>query len=94
MVITAEQLKLTNLIFLEQATLKTVNSELTQQVLEYKELYETQLHIDSIYDEAISDLKQEIEIQNTLLTKQQKNLKYWKISCGCLGLVLIGACLL
>lgn len=100
-VITANQLKTTNLIFLEHAELEELNQKLNTQLLNYKNLYTRELTIDSLYDIAIEEYKNELDATSTTIKQQQsiikkasKKLKWWRLSgCGVV-LILLGAWLL
>lgn len=102
--ITAEQLKATNLVFLENSTLKTINSELTSQVAGYDSLYTLELHKNLRYEEIKLDLKHQLDSKQSIIDEQTKQLaivnrrlKWWQRgACGSslVALVLLGICVL
>ena len=67
-IITSDQLKTANLIFLEYSKEKTINTELEKQIHNYKILYNNELIQDSLYQICIQDLSE--------LTKQQNDTNF------------------
>ena len=100
-IITAEQLKATNFIFLEHSELKSINSELNSQLVDYRLLHEEDLRADSLYkiilhryEDIVDANKVKIEQQQQVITKNAKKLKMWRIS-GCSAFILlIALCIL
>ena len=100
-IITAEQLKATNLVFLEHSTLKSINAQLESQLQDCKALYDNELQLEAKYNEVtneyakeLDESRKEIEQQQQIINKTNHQLKWWRISSCSVVLILIGACLL
>jgi len=72
--ITAEQLKQTNLIFIEHKSLKSENKELNFQINKYKDLVHNYNQQDSINRIKIQDLANYSEFANKQLTIKDKEI--------------------
>lgn len=73
--ITPEQLKLTNLIFNEHFELKITNKLQLEQIESYKQIYQNELKADSLYEETINNLKVSISQYESDLAKQKKKVR-------------------
>ena len=102
--ITAKQLKTTNLIFLEHQKFKLENQELQKQISSYKSLIDTYVATDAIknsqikeYDKAAYILNQQNQKQSAQILKLQKSNKKWRswtvggfaLSLAFLGLLIV-----
>ena len=83
--ITNQQLKQTNLIFLEHQKFKNVNKELNTQIINYKKLVDNYEQQDSLYNAKISYLDDELTISNNKVHKQSNTIKIYRWLC--IGLV-------
>ena len=99
--ITPQQLKTANLIFLEHEMLSKENEVLESQINALKYLYYDELRIDSLYESMIKDLNIAIDVRDKDINEQEKHIKrakrwinVWR-TVGCsTSLALLLVCLL
>ena len=70
--ITPQQLKTANLIFLEHSKLSKENEVMQSQINALKFLYEDELRIDSLYEDALAELSLTIEQRDKDIKRQEK----------------------
>ena len=99
--ITPQQLKTANLIFLEHDKLNKENEVMQSQINALKFLYEDELRIDSLYENAITELNLTVEQCNKDIRKQEKLTKrakrwtsVWQVIGWSSSLTLLLLCIL
>lgn len=99
--ITPQQLKTANLIFLEHSMLLKENEVKDSQVKALKYLYEDELRIDSMYESTINDLNiviqtcnKDIKEQEKLTKRAKRWMKVWQVIGWSTSLALLFVCTL
>lgn len=99
--ITPQQLKTANLIFLEHEKLSKENDVMQSQIKALKFLYEDELRIDSLYEDAIKDLNlavtkcnKDIEKQEKLTKRAKRWTSVWQVIGCSTSLALLFVCIL
>ena len=99
--ITPQQLKTANLIFLEHDRLSKENDVMQSQINALKFLYEDELRIDSLYENAITSLnltiserEKDIKKQEKLTRRAKRWTSVWQVIGWSSSLTLLLVCIL
>ncbi len=89
-VITPQQLKQTNLIFVEHNKLLLENEQLEMEVLDYEELLDYASRQDSLRQIRFSEFQDQLEMNNRMIQEQQELLQKQRNKNKILGYTLGG----